>query len=587
MAKIFMTVLSMSITASIVIAAVFLLRFLLKGAPRVFSYILWIVVFIRLLCPFFPESDWGIIPDTNLSGLWERTDSDRLGGSFYSTDGKSFAGLSSAEVQEDAEEKGFTAQISEEPEKVLKAGQNPEEGIKTKFLRIKERMQALLKDGNAAAQGLAVLWLAGCIGLLLHGVVSYRQFIKSLKDSKKEAEGRKDAGDKKYPVIISENIKAPFVAGFFRPVIYLPQGLDKTQAGMVCEHEKIHIVRRDYLAKPLAYLAMCVHWFNPFVWLAFHYMEKDMEISCDEAVLRKIGYERNKDYARTLLYLSREHSWKPGCPIAFGENSVKTRIKNAVRCRRAKTWVVIVSAVAVLAAAVLFFVNSNWKLVISLEEKEAVKNMAEDNNGTDTQGIPGTDRNSGADEIVYLPAERIAHTSSIPEGDSSTVTAHYYYAAEPENTQEDGKAAGDNYAVLLRQAEGIHEKVMIKYAYPLDYERVSDDYGIRIHPVTQAEKIHSGIDFAAEEGTPVKAAAAGVVFETGTDVGCGNYVIIQHINGEMTYYANCDEILAEAGESVEMGEQIATVGNTGYSTGAHLHYALSKDGEYVRPEFFY
>ena len=97
--------------------------------------------------------------------------------------------------------------------------------------------------------------------------------------------------------------------------------------------------------------------------------------------------------------------------------------------------------------------------------------------------------------------------------------------------------------------------------------------------------MHSGIDFAAETGTPVKAAASGLVFETGTDAYCGNYVILQHENGDMTYYAHCDEILAETGQRVEQGEQIATVGNTGGSTGSHLHFALSRDGRFVEISF--
>ena len=105
----------------------------------------------------------------------------------------------------------------------------------------------------------------------------------------------------------------------------------------------------------------------------------------------------------------------------------------------------------------------------------------------------------------------------------------------------------------------------------------------RIHPVTGEEHIHSGLDLAAEKGTEILAAAEGTVYETGFDKNAGNYVILLHGNGEMTYYANCDTILVEAGKKVKAGEQIATVGSTGSATGAHLHFALSYQGSYTEP----
>ena len=171
-----------------------------------------------------------------------------------------------------------------------------------------------------------------------------------------------------------------------------------------------------------------------------------------------------------------------------------------------------------------------------------------------------------------MPAEQITRVD-IPSDEVQT-TEHVYYAWE-----------SDKHSVLLRQAEGAYNDTLIEYICPTEYSRVSDVYGVRIHPVTQEAKMHSGIDFAAETGTPVKAAASGFVFETGTDAYCGNYVILLHDNGDMTYYAHCDEILAETEQRVEQGEQIATVGNTGGSTGSHLHFALSRNGSFVEISF--
>ena len=132
--------------------------------------------------------------------------------------------------------------------------------------------------------------------------------------------------------------------------------------------------------------------------------------------------------------------------------------------------------------------------------------------------------------------------------------------------------------------DGISEYVQIIYDKPCNYTRISDAYGSRVHPVTQEVRWHEGIDYAAEKGSDVYAAAAGVVYETGYSAKYGNYVVLLHINGQMTYYCQCDEIFVEKGDHVERGSTIATVGSTGMSTGAHLHFAISSYGEFVDPQ---
>ncbi|MCM1136267.1 MAG: M23/M56 family metallopeptidase [Clostridium sp.] len=647
MTELFAAVLNRSITTSVVIAAVFLLRLLLKKAPGYFAYLLWLVAFARLLCPVSLEADWGVIPGVEFSRAWE----------------KSEPAFAAGEKDGAEKDKSDTSIIENDKSEILAGGNT---GNIWSFLTGDDARstQSFLTENNAGKTRPALLagkliwqlaagiWLTVCAALLLHSIVSYWRFMKGLGGYKglgghrdlsehSNFDEHKDFGKhnnlgghkslvrcknrsksktnvEQFPVIISENIKTPFVAGFFKPAIYLPKGLEEAQLDMVREHEKIHIARRDYLIKPAAYLAVCIYWFNPLVWLAFYYMEKDMEISCDEAVLKRVGYENNKVYAKALLSLSQEYGWRPGCPIAFGENGVKDRIKNIVKCKRAKGWIVAAGIAVVLAATVLLFVNSKWNLVISLEEQTAENTKAE-KNMADARKVPETDGNTEVNHIyyeensdsenqilpeekIYLPEETITHSESI-----SANTDHYYYPSEingqqgkvAEDKTTDGKETenktaesqpetgevSDDYQVLLRQAEGIHEENELKFAYPLEYTRISDDYGVRIHPVTQVKRIHSGIDFAADKGTPVRAAATGLVLETGNDIACGNYVIVQHSNGDMTYYANCDEILAKEGQSVAQGEQIATVGSTGRSTGAHLHYAVSRNGEYMKPEF--
>lgn len=556
MTGIFIHILNMSMTASLVILVVLLLRLLLKRAPRIFSYFLWLVVFIRLLCPVSVEMDWGVIPYVELI--------------------ETGAGLAAGTWNDKGEQADVSWRISEAAgEGNGKANTGAEEKEINRNAVFLKKKEGLKPDREMIWFGASILWLSGCVAFVIYGVINYGRWMLKLK-------GCKD----KYgypPVIISEDIREPFVAGWIKPVIYLPAELEEDQQKMVMEHEKIHILRKDYLVKPAAYLALCIHWFNPLVWFAFYFMEQDMEAACDEAVLKRIGYENKKAYAHTLLFFLREqeHGRKPGCPIAFGENSVKTRIENVVKQKAVKPWVMVIVSVVIVAAAALLLVDGRWNLQTSVEEKEASqkedggyeeKNLSEDEVGT----------------IDLLPAEQIFY-EDIPS-ESIEITTHEYYtndfgedAPEKDDVTEHTYYAAltDNYEVLLRQDKEPGQ--ITGYRVPVEVISISDDYGYRVHPITQEKLFHSGIDFAAEKGTPVNAAADGTVFETGWDDNCGNYVILLHENGEMTYYANCDEILAQDGQAVKQGEQIATVGNSGRSTGPHLHFALSRDGRYIEP----
>lgn len=131
--------------------------------------------------------------------------------------------------------------------------------------------------------------------------------------------------------------------------------------------------------------------------------------------------------------------------------------------------------------------------------------------------------------------------------------------------------------------DGVVEPVQIKYDVPCSYTRISDVFGSRVHPVTKEVRVHEGIDFAAEEGTKIKAAADGIVYAEGYSSEYGNYVVVLHRNGEMTYYCHCQAVLVAKNDEVGQGDTIATVGSTGKSTGAHLHFALSRDGVFVDP----
>lgn len=448
MGRLFVTVLNMSYTASIVILAVFLIRLLLKRAPRVFSYVLWLVVLLRLLCPLSVNVSWGLIPNENLvevgagTNLW-----------VWENSGAQIEGIRGIyDVYEQ-----YAPESGEDRNTVYLNG---------KDYSLPKIRNMLLSIGRIW-MSLFGVWCVGVILLALYGTVSYGFFTKRLKKCRKEEhdlEGE-SVTDRKFTVVVSEEIKSPFVAGFIKPVIYLPAGLDQEQQRLVLEHERMHIMRGDHLIKPVAYLAVCLHWFNPLVWVAFHLMEQDMEVSCDEAVLKRVGYEKKKEYARTLLALSQQRSWKTGSPIAFGENSVKTRIKMVVKQKEARVWMVTAASIGVLAAAVLLLVNGNWnRQPASVEEA-----VAESVEQSIDNGQRGIDTN---EEITYLPEERIAVSETASS--DSVVTEHQYYpnddSTEAEYTYEEGGMSKSVKNGVMELVEKYEKFGLTAEIYENDYQ---------------------------------------------------------------------------------------------------------------------
>lgn len=610
MTELFTMVLNRSMEASLAVLAVVVIRLLMKRAPRIFSYVLWIVVFIRFLLPVALEADFGLIPA--LSVLQVRESRSVTEHSYTPNEITAQGGGQQEGFSEGTDENSIPNENSAEDEIVYL----PDEEIEETVYLYDEG--ALNMEINAAGKRIAVsaqtvkvsafVWFTVAVLLLLYTVASYGVFMGRLH--RESGRSVREKGKKRDLYLwISKAVTTPFVAGIFCPVIYLPQHLDTTQQELIVEHEKIHMKRLDYLIKPIAMFVCCIHWFNPLVWLAFYLMGHDMEISCDEAVLHKIGYDRRKEYADTLLRIARGEAWKPGRPIAFGENIVKSRIKRTVKLRKVKIGAMAVGGIVTVCAGTLLLVSrSNAQdapevtEVTALPEEQPKESeqseqpeeseepgetgapeiqgrseALEGQDETESEGVPGTDSYLFTEPATSYEGtgggEQI--TNYVPERDQFEVLDLPYI---------DTRDYFENILMTTEDSVGVAD-VLIYYDYPVENARISDDYGIRVHPLTKQEKMHSGIDFAAEQGTAVTAAADGEVVAAGYDAECGNYIILRHINGDMTYYTACAEITASVGDKVKRGEEIATVGSTGRSTGPHLHFAVSRDGQYVKPEF--
>jgi beta-lactamase regulating signal transducer with metallopeptidase domain len=294
MDRIFLVVFNMSLTASFVIAVVILARLFLRRTPKIISYALWAVVLFNLLCPFKPESVFSLIPfnanpvsddilvnDADITFLGAFLDSMRP------PDDETIIMLNPDKIDIDSENNPYG------------------KGVDARYLFGRE---AQMKLGS-------YIWPFGMAALLLYAVIGYI-FLKRRVSLAVRVEGN---------VYETDRIDSPFVLGLFRPRIYIPTGLETALAAHIIEHERTHIRRRDYIVSVVAFAALALHWFNPLVWIAYTLMLRDMESSCDEAVLRKSDGDIRKEYSSALLGFS-QNKRRLSFPLAFGEQGVKARV---------------------------------------------------------------------------------------------------------------------------------------------------------------------------------------------------------------------------------------------------------------------
>jgi len=306
MENLFVTILNMSITASLVILAVLLARLLLRNAPKIFSYALWAVVLFRLLCPISIESDFSLIP-------------------IYSD-------LQVVYLTEPQEAAPAEPNVS--------TGSAPENELPHDPAPVQRQADPLAFAAQHSALIFSVLWLAGIAVLAGHSVWSLAKLRRKLVGFV-PLEGE-------HNVRLADHIPSPFVLGLLRPKIYLPSDLSEDELDYILLHERTHIRRLDHITRTLAWAALVIHWFNPLVWLAFYLAGKDMEMSCDEVVLRKMGRDVRNDYSASLLRLSTGGKLPPG-PLAFGGGSLRRRLKNILAYKKPALRAVMLTLVAVLA----------------------------------------------------------------------------------------------------------------------------------------------------------------------------------------------------------------------------------------------
>lgn len=321
MTSFFLEIVDRSITASYLIIVVMLLRPVLNKVPKWIRGILWGLVGIRLVIPISFESIFSLIPDKSplpaLNHLQET-----LG-----TDGGKLPPISD-----------FSTNAATAPQNmdVIGTMTHASETIHTWNVSI--------------ADITAIIWLTGMVAMLVYCIVSYIRLNKQVSDAVLYQ-------NSKYAIFQSEKVTSPFVLGIFNPHIYLPYHMEPADMDCVIAHEKAHIARRDHLTKPLSFAILSFYWFNPFVWLAYILLCRDIELACDEKVIKEMGKGYKKQYSEALFKCSVSARMISACPLAFGEVGVKKRIVNVLHYKKPGFWIIIVSLILCVVVAVCFLTN--------------------------------------------------------------------------------------------------------------------------------------------------------------------------------------------------------------------------------------
>ena len=328
MSAVFLKVLNMSMTASWLILAVVLTRLILKKAPKWIPCLLWGLVAIRLICPFSFESVLSLIPSSET----------------------------------------IPANIALQPEPAINSG----------ITIVNEAVNPVVAESFTPAPTdsanplqivipvAAILWIAGIVIMLAYALISYLKLKKTVSVCVPVGER----------LLACDEVKAPFILGVFRPVIYVPSSMSGKTLAHVIRHERAHLQRHDHWWKPLGFLLLSVYWFNPLCWIAYILLCRDIEMACDEKVIRDMDKDDMAAYSQALLDCSFPRKRIAACPLAFGEVGVKERVKGVLNYKKPAFWIIVVAVAACVVTGVCFLTNPAGTALTKWGTDEADMNKA-------------------------------------------------------------------------------------------------------------------------------------------------------------------------------------------------------------------
>jgi len=327
MQELFFEVAKLNLIGSLFALTVMVVRLIFRKAPKWIFCILWGIVALRLICPFSIESHFSLVPDRIASGQ------------IITTVGESYIGSVDIIYENDAEYSS-----------AVEAGREPiYSGGGYYVVTEKNSLEAPKTIGETVYP---VVWVAGVALMLTYTAVSYLALRKKME----EATHLQDN------IWQCEQVDSPFVLGLIRPRIYLPYAISDSDTVNVIAHEQAHIQRKDHWWKPIGFVLLSIHWFNPVLWLAYILLCRDIEAACDEKVIAHMNKEEMRAYSTALLHCSVRRRRIAACPLAFGEVGVKERIKRVMNYKKPAFWIILLVVAVSTAAGLLLLTDPVGKI---------------------------------------------------------------------------------------------------------------------------------------------------------------------------------------------------------------------------------
>ncbi len=435
--ELFLEFLTRNVIVSIIILAVLLVRMLLHTFPKKYSYILWIFVGIRMVF------DISISSGISLLGFI-RT----ISTSWLATASVPFRREEMAPMPAPNRDELLSEAILSGNKETLTVIENTTETVYSATGEIASS-SSLQEIAEFLLPTLSILWIIGILVILGYGIFTYSKCKKAVCRAVRLHKN----------IWECDNISSPFVLGLFSPQIYLPFHLEGEEQKYIIEHEHYHIRRKDYLCKPIAYILLTIYWINPLVWIAFHLMSRDMEMSCDEAVLEKFGNQIKKSYSTSLLSFAEGRKKYSFAPIAFGESDAGKRIRNILSFKKPKIWLTFLLLIIIVVFGIACLTDSHKKETASasdtIEENpnDAGEDITENVSNYDSKEEKDFAQNTISPELyrIYMDAvKQLADNKLFPNGQPA-----YPYIDE-------GVQSENGYQIMDVDGDGRHE-LLINY----------------------------------------------------------------------------------------------------------------------------
>ena len=343
MNEFFLKILNMSISASWIILVVLVLRLLLKKAPKWINVLLWGIVAVRLICPFTIESAMSLMPSVDILPPALIDTLQNTTNTTQDITNTSQTTIGTSQDITDPLQNNLGTPTVDETHPQINNSHTPV---------IQEATATSAKDESINYIQLftsifSKLWIIGVALMLTYSIISYIRIKKKINT----------AVLLRNNIYQSEAVVSPFVLGIIQPKIYLPFNVSEQNITPIIAHEQAHIKRKDYLWKPIGFLLLTLHWFNPLVWLGYILLCRDIELACDEKAIKEMTIAQRADYSQALLTCSVNRHMITACPIAFGEVNVKNRIKNVLNYKKPTFWIILVAIISSIIIAACFLTN--------------------------------------------------------------------------------------------------------------------------------------------------------------------------------------------------------------------------------------